>query len=96
MFNERREKIICVAQSFLGCKEENGSHKRIIDIYNQYKPLPRGYTVQYDDYWCAAFVSAVAIVADCSEIIPIECSCSKMISLCKKRVRQDNRNFKIV
>lgn len=85
MFNERRKKVILVAQSFLGCNEKNGSHKRIIDIYNQYKPLPRGYVVQYDDYWCATYVSTVAIIAGYSDIIPIECSCAQMITLCKEK-----------
>lgn len=85
MFNERRKKVIRVAQSFLGCNEKNGSHKRIIDIYNQHKPLPRSYAVQYDDYWCATFVAAVAIIAGYSDIIPIECSCAQMITLCKEK-----------
>lgn len=91
MFNEKRKKVIRVAQSFLGCNEKNGSHKKIIDIYNQHKPLPRGYAVQYDDYWCATFVAAVAIIADCLDIIPMECSCAQMITLCKeKRIWQEN------
>lgn len=91
MFDEKRKKVIRVAQSFLGCNEKDGSHKKIIDVYNQRKPLPRGYAVQYDDYWCATFVAAVAIIADCFDIIPIECSCAQMITLCKEKgIWQEN------
>lgn len=32
--NELREKLVSTAVSFLGCKESNGTHKQIIDIYN--------------------------------------------------------------
>lgn len=83
MYSEKRLKVIQESQKFLGCNEKNGSHRQIIDIYNTYTPLPRGYAVQYDDYWCATYISAVAILANCTDIIPIECSCGQMISLCQ-------------
>ena len=28
-------------RGWLGCKESDGSHRKIIDIYNHYKSLPR-------------------------------------------------------
>ena len=37
-----REKVVKTAQAWLGCKESNGTHKKIIDLYNSIKPLPRG------------------------------------------------------
>ncbi len=79
-----REKIVKQAQSWLGCKESDGSHKKIIDAYNADKPLPRGYKVSYTDAWCATFVSACAIKCGATDIIPKECSCNKMIELFKK------------
>lgn len=60
-------------------KSENGSFKEIIDLYNTQKPLPRGYKVQYTDEWCATFISAIAVKLKCTDIIPTECSCQKMI-----------------
>ena len=78
-----RKQIIDQALSWLGCKESNGTHKPIIDTYNNDLPLPRGYKVKYTDYWCATFVSAVAIKCGATDIIPKECSCSKMITLLK-------------
>lgn len=77
-------KVVGQAQSWIGKKESDGSHKVIIDTYNAHKPLARGYKVTYTDAWCATFVSAVAIKLGYTNIIPTECSCSKMIDLFKK------------
>ena len=79
-----REKIIAQARSWIGCKESDGSHKQIIDVYNADKPLPRGHIMSYTDFWCAAFITACAIKCGATDIIPKECSCNKMIELLKK------------
>ena len=79
-----RQKLVNAAVSYLGCKESDGSHKKIIDIYNAHKPLARGYKVTYTDAWCATFVSAMAIKCGLTDIIPTECSCTQMIALFKK------------
>lgn len=71
--------ILTIARGYLGCKESNGSHKKIIDLYNSHKPLARSYKVKYTDSWCATFVSACAIKANYTDIIPTECSCNQMI-----------------
>lgn len=76
--------ILDIARGWLGCKESNGSHKKIIDLYNNHKPLARGYKVKYTDSWCATFVSACSIKAGYTEIIPTECSCNQMINGFKK------------
>lgn len=76
-------KVVAQAQAWLGLKESDGSHKQIIDIYNGHTPLARGYKVKYTDAWCTPFVSAVAIELGYTDIIPTECSCQKMIELCK-------------
>ena len=88
------KKVVEQAKAWLGKKESNGSHKAIIDIYNDHKPLPGGYKVKYTDSWCATFVSAVAIKLGYEDIIPIECSCQRMIELFKKAgiwVEDENR-----
>lgn len=77
--------IINQALSWLGKNEADGSHKEIIDVYNSHSPLARGYKVKYTDSWCATFVSAVAIKCNSTNIIPTECSCQKMIELCKTK-----------
>lgn len=78
-----RTKVVDQAKAWLGYNESDGSHKKIIDVYNSHKPLARGYAVKYTDAWCATFVSAVAVRLGYTEIIPTECSCPKMITLLK-------------
>lgn len=79
-----RQQIVNTATAYLGCKESNGTHRQIIDIYNSHTPRARGYKVTYTDAWCATFVSAMAIKLDHTDIMPTECSCTKMIELYKK------------
>ena len=81
---ELRQKVVSIAESYLGCKESDGSHKKIIDLYNSHKPLARGYAVKYTDAWCSTFASAVAVAAGLTDIIPTECGCEKHIALFKK------------
>lgn len=81
---DERQKILDIARSFLGCKESDGSHKKIIDIYNSHSPLARSYKVKYTDSWCSTFVSACAIKAGLTDIIPTECGCEQQIRLFQK------------
>ena len=76
-----RLQVVHTAESWLGTKESDGSHRQIIDIYNAHTPLARGYTVTYEDAWCAAFGSVVAIQCDLTHIIPTECGCTPQIEL---------------
>lgn len=90
-----RQKIVSTAQQYIGCKEADGSHRKIIDIYNGHKPLARGYKVKYTDAWCATFVSAMAILCGMTDTVPTECSCGQMIELYKKMGRwHENENYK--
>lgn len=82
---ELRKKLVDIATGYLGCKESDGSHKKIIDLYNSHKPLARGYRVKYTDEWCSTFASAVAIAAGMTDIIPTECGCEKHIDLFRKK-----------
>lgn len=86
-----RQAMVTRARRYLGCREADGSHKQIIDIYNNHKPLARGYAVKYTDAWCATFGSAVAILEGHTDIIPTECGCDAQIKLWKSKGRwQEN------
>lgn len=82
-----RAQVVETAKNYLGCKESDGSHKKIIDLYNSQKPLPVGYKVTYSDAWCATFVSAVAVKLGLTDIILPECSCSRMVALYQRAGR---------
>ena len=88
-------KVVAQAQAWLGKKESNGSHKEIVDIYNAHKPLARSYKVKYTDSWCATFISALAIKLGCTDIIPTECSCEKMIELFKAKGSWDENDARV-
>lgn len=79
-----RKQFVAKMQEWVGLKESNGSHKKIIDIYNTIRPLPRGYKLQYYDAWCAGTVSAAAQACYATDIIPAECSCPYMITHAQK------------
>ena len=88
-----RSKIVSQARAWVGLKEFDGSHKKIIDIYNSHKPLARGYKLKYTDEWCAGTVSALAIACGATDIIPTEVSCGQFMKLLMDRgiwVEADN------
>ena len=80
---ELRQKLVETAKSYIGCKESDGSHRKIIDIYNAHKPLAVGYEVKYTDAWCSTFVSAMSILCGLTGILPTECGCGRHIELFK-------------
>lgn len=80
-----RLRYIQAAEGWLGLREADGSHQKILDIYNSLDPLPQSYTVQPEDSWCAAFVSAAALEAGLE--IPMECGCERQIGLWQEEGR---------
>lgn len=89
---ELRRKVADVAKSYIGAKESDGSHKPIVDLYNQIVPLPRGYKMKYTDPWCAAFVSAISYLCGLLSYMPAECGCDPMINLYKKMGRWEEND----
>lgn len=79
--SQLRLSLVETVQGYLGCKESDGSHKAILALYNAQEVLPVGYAVQETDSWCSTFVSAMAIEAGLTEIIPMECGCQRHIGL---------------
>lgn len=81
IINPARTKVVNVAKSWLGCKESDGSHKKIIDVYNGYKHSSAtvNYKVKYTDAWCDTFVSACFIKAGYASISGTECGCQRHI-----------------
>lgn len=79
-----RLEIVETARMYLGSNEQDGSHRKIVDLYNTHEPQPRAYQVTYEDNWCASFVSAIAIQTGMTDWIPVECSCEQQIRLFDK------------
>lgn len=79
-----RERVVATAKAWIGYNEADGSHRKIVDVYNSHRPLARGYALKYTDAWCAGFVSAVAIKLGLTDIMPTEVGVWNMIELYKK------------
>ena len=90
--NQLRSNVVSIMKGWLGWSEANGKHKKIVDIYNNHKPLARGYKVQYTDEWCATAVSAAFVKAGLTDIGFTECSCNRMIDLYKAKGRWEERD----
>lgn len=89
-----RNKIVAEAEQWIGTQEGSDAHREIIEIYNAHQPLAQNYEVTPEDNWCAAFVSAVAIETELTDIIPTECGCQRQIDLWKTLGRwKENDNY---
>lgn len=87
--------VVRQAKSWLGLKQTDGSYKVILDTYNSQKALPRGYKMTAKDPWCAAFVSAVAVKLGYTDIIPTECSCTRLIEKLKAMDAWDEHDNRV-
>ena len=85
-----RQNVVDTILGWVGLNEADGSHKKIVDIYNSHKPLARGYALKYTDAWCAGTVSAVAIVNNITDIMPTEVGVGKMIDRLKASPAWEN------
>ena len=74
-----RLSLVSRAEALQGTNEADGSHRPIVDQYNTLDPLPVGYTLGYEDSWCAAFVTVCAMEAELTGMIPPECGCERQI-----------------
>ena len=81
---DRRCNAALAAARWLGVREGSKDHREILDVYNGIRPLPRGYRVKETDAWCAAFVSAAAVMAGEGDRYPLECSCVQIVEKAKK------------
>ena len=81
-----RQKVVDLAESWIGKKEADGSHKTIIDIYNTLPvvELPRKTKMKYEWAWCACMWSALAVKLKYLAIMPIEISCYYLIETAKR------------
>ena len=88
-------KVVEQAKAWLGLKESDGSYKIVLDTYNSQAVLPRGHKLNTKDPWCAGFVSAVAVKLGYTDIIPTECSCTRMIEKLKAIGAWDEQDHRI-
>lgn len=82
----KAEDVLAVVRSWLGLNESDGSHRKIVDIYNSHTPLAQGYRLTYYDSWCDATVSATFITLGATDLIGgTECGVERHIQLFKAK-----------
>lgn len=85
-----RQAVVNLVKSWDGKKEDDGSHKSIIDLYNSFfnevyhGNFPRGIRMRYEWAWCACTWSALAAALRYENIMPMEISCYYLIEAAQK------------
>ena len=81
-----RKKYVKTAQKYVGAKQGSKLHKKIVDTFNTVKP--NNEVMTYSAPWCAASVSAWAIIAfgakDAKKAFPLDYNCGLLIDKAKK------------
>ena len=74
-----------IFRSWIGLSRSEGTHKIIIDTYNNYTPRARGYKVSYSDAYCDTTISAIFIKLNAVDLIGgTECGVENHVALFKK------------
>lgn len=83
--DQLRQLVVSIMQSWIGGKYGSKEHQEILQIYNSYRPLARGYAMKANDAYCAATVSAAWIKAGIAEYTGTECGVGKFISIAQSK-----------
>ena len=79
--NELRNKLVKVAESYLGAGQYSPRHKELIHTFNEIKP--DGWPMTYSAPWCAAAASAFAIdafgIEKAKKHFPLSANCGTVI-----------------
>lgn len=81
--NQLRRKVADIINSWVGAARGSAKHLEILEIYNNHKPLARGYKMQVKDAHCAATTSAAYIKAGIAEYTGTECGVEKYTKVAK-------------
>lgn len=82
-------------RGWIGLSRSAGTHRVIIDTYNNYKPLARGYAVTYSDAYCDTTVSAAFIKLKAVNLIGgTECGVENHVAIFKRfGIWEENGNI---
>ena len=82
--NQLRQKVADTINAWVGATKGSAKHLDILEVYNNYRPLARGYKVQVKDAYCATTVSAAYIRAGIAKYTRTECGVEKYTVAAKK------------
>ena len=87
-----RQQFVDTAKKYLGYTETNGTAQKIMDLYDEMINKTdvcsrwgcRKLYFAKNWHWCEAYVSAMAYVAGCTDVVPCEMSCWSVQQMAKK------------
>lgn len=79
-----RQNVADTINAWVGATKGSAKHLDILEVYNNHRPLARGYKVQVNDAYCATTVSAAYIRAGIAEYTGTECGVEKYTLVAKK------------
>ncbi len=82
--NQLRQKVADTINAWVGATKGSKKHLDLLEVYNTYRPLARGYKVQVKDAYFATTVSAAYIRAGIAEYTGTECGVEKYTLVAKK------------
>ena len=99
-----REHYIEVAKRYLGYNEDNGSFMTILkaydeglvntDVIRRWGTRNLKFTPNNKWHWCAAYVSAMAYLAGCADVVPYEMSVWSLMNMAKTAGIWKGHSFK--
>lgn len=87
-----RQHFVDTAKKYIGYSESNGTAQKIMDIYDEMIDKSdvvsrwgcRKLYFAKNWHWCEAYVSAMAYLAGCTDVVPCEMSCWSVQQMAKK------------
>ena len=83
--NALRQLVCDIMNGWVGSTRGDAKHREILSIYNNHKPLARGYAVQVNDAHCATTTSAAYIKAGIADYTGTECGVGEYIKIAKNK-----------
>lgn len=80
-----RQKVADIMTGWVGATRGSAKHLEILEIYNNHKPLARGYPMKVSDAHCAATTSAAWIKAGIADWTGTECGVGKFIAIAQAK-----------
>ena len=80
-----RQRVADIMTGWVGATRGSAKHLEILEIYNNHKPLARGYKMKVSDAHCAATTSAAWIKAGIADYTGTECGVGKFITIAQNK-----------
>ena len=83
--SELRQKVCDIINGWVDSNRGDAKHLDILNTYNNYKPLARGYAVKVSDAHCATTTSAAYIKAGIAQYTGTECGVENYVNVAKNK-----------